>query len=236
MRALLIDDERLARNELRRLLQAHPEVDIVGEAAHAEEAQQAINALKPDLLFLDIQMPGRTGFDLLADLESVPTVIFTTAYDEYALQAFEVNALDYLLKPIEPERLTAALDKATRADTEPPIPSDSLTEEDRVFVKEGERCWFVRLGDVRLFESIGNYTRLHFDTEKPMVYRSLSALEARLDPKVFFRASRKHIVNMKRIASLEPWFNGKMIAKLEDGEQVEMSRRQAQAFRERMSL
>jgi two-component system LytT family response regulator len=237
-RALIIDDERLARNELRRLLKAHPAVTVVGEAANAGQARDAIAAHWPDLLFLDIQMPGETGFDLLASLDTAPAVIFTTAYDAYALRAFEVNALDYLLKPIEPDRLAAALEKIHEPPEEPPRSNDSplLTEEDRVFVKDGERMWFVRLGDVRLFESEGNYTRLYFGTEKPLVYRSLSYLEDRLDPRAFFRASRKHIITLRWVTGLDAWFNGGMIAHLEGGLEAELSRRQAQRFREVMSL
>lgn len=234
MNAVIVDDERLARRELRRLLQAHPEVTIVGEAANADEARAAVEALAPDLLFLDVQMPGKSGFDLLAELETVPDVIFTTAYDTYAIRAFDVSALDYLLKPIEPERLAAALDRLPARPAPPP--ADVLAADDRFFVKEGERCWFIRLGDVDLFESVGNYTRLHVGPDRPLVYRSLSALEARLDPKVFFRASRRHLLNVRRIAAVETWFNGGLRVRLADGRHVELSRRRAQAFREQMSL
>jgi two-component system LytT family response regulator len=236
MKALIIDDERLARNELRRLLRAHPEIAVVGEAANAGEAEAAVERLRPDLLFLDVQMPGRSGFDLLAALDPVPAVIFTTAYDQYALRAFEVSALDYLVKPIEPARLAAAVEKVRAHPPAAPSSGARLTADDRVFVKDGDRCWFVRLGDVRLFESEGNYTRLYFGREKPLVYRSLSYLEERLDPKTFFRANRKHILNLKRITSIDAWFGGGLRARLEDGTEIELSRRQAQKFRERMSL
>lgn len=236
MRTLLIDDERLARRELRRLLAQHPEVTIVGEAAHVAQAQAAIAEHRPDLLFLDVQMPGKTGFDLLAELDAPPAVIFTTAYDQYALQAFEVSALDYLLKPIDPARLAAALAKVTPPTEPPPTATDVLTSEDRVFVKDGQRYWFVRLSEVRLFESEGNYTRLYLPDGKPLVYRSLSTLEARLDPKAFFRASRKHLLNLRWVTGFDSWFNGGLLAHLDGAPDVELSRRQAQAFRERMSL
>jgi len=243
IRALLVDDERLARTELRRLLATHPTVTIVGEAANVHEAETLVLQLQPDLLLLDIQMPGATGFDLLTRLDVVPHVIFTTAYDHYALQAFDVNAIDYLLKPIEPERLQEALAKIEKhlasANNEtastPPQPT-ILSAENQIFVKEGERFWFVRLGSVRLFESEGNYTRLYFDKEKPLIYRSLAYLEERLDPAVFFRSSRKHIINLQYIDSLDAWFNGGMLIRLQGGRELEMSRRQAQKFRERMSL
>ncbi|QXD16902.1 LytTR family DNA-binding domain-containing protein [Rhodocaloribacter litoris] len=237
MNALIIDDERLARNELRRLLRAHPDVDVVGEAAEADAAEAAVARLRPDLLFLDVQMPGRSGFDLLEALDPVPAVIFTTAYDRYALRAFEVSALDYLLKPVEPERLATALEKVrTRLPVPGTAPADHLTAADRVFVKEGDHCWFVRLGDVRLFESEGNYTRLYFGNERPLIHRSLNALEARLDPKTFFRASRRHILNLTHVVTLTPWFNGGLLVRLDDGHEVEMSRRRARTFREIMEL
>lgn len=246
MRALIIDDERLARQELRRLLAAHPEVEVVGEAAHAEAARAALAAHAPDLLLLDVQMPGETGFDLLATLDAVPHVIFTTAYDAYALRAFEVSALDYLVKPIEPARLARALAKVARllaaeaeedAATHEGLPAEArLTADDRVFVKDGERYFFVRLGEVRLFTSEGNYTRLHFGRERPLVYHSLNYLKARLDPETFFRASRQHIINVRWIEALDPWFSGGMHVRLEGGLEVEMSRRRAQTFRTRRSL
>lgn len=168
MKALIIDDERLARLELRRLLAAHPEVEIAGEARSGTEALEIIADLAPDLIFLDIQMPGMTGFELLESLEDVPQVIFTTAYDRYAIRAFEVNALDYLLKPIAPERLAAALARVhPRAET---------ARLEQVFVREGECCWIVRLPEIFLLESEGNYVRLYFGNERPLIRRSLSAL------------------------------------------------------------
>ena len=192
MRAIIIDDERLARTELRKLLQDFPEVEVVDEAANADEGINKIDTLQPDLVFLDIQMPGKTGFDMLAELERAPHVIFTTAYDEYALKAFEVNALDYLLKPIEPKRLADAMQKLHIAETKENhvVPENFnqsiLTEVDQVFVKDGERCWFVKLSDIRLFESVGNYAKVFFGANKPLILKSLNALEERLDPKTFF--------------------------------------------------
>jgi two-component system LytT family response regulator len=192
MRAIIIDDERLARTELRKLLQDYPEVEVVDEAANADEGINKIDSLQPDLVFLDIQMPGKTGFDMLAELERAPHVIFTTAYDEYALKAFEVNALDYLLKPIEPKRLADAMQKLHVAETKENhiVPENFnqsiLTEADQVFVKDGERCWFVKLSDIRLFESVGNYAKVFFGGNKPLILKSLNALEERLDQKDFF--------------------------------------------------
>src|SRR3954462_5113268 len=149
-KAVIIDDERLARNELKKLLLDFPEIEVVGEAANAAEGLEKIENLSPDLIFLDIQMPGKTGFDMLTELDSAPHVIFTTAYDEYALKAFEVNALDYLMKPIEPKRLADALQKLQLAE-EKEVPGREgvgggvVAEKEQVFVKDGERCWFVKL-------------------------------------------------------------------------------------------
>lgn len=242
MKALLIDDERLARNELRRLLAAHKDIEIAGEAADVEEALEKIAALKPDLLFLDVQMPGADGFSLLERLEGgVPLVIFTTAYDEFAVKAFEFNALDYLLKPVDPSRLGAALEKlrlrgAPGADGDAAAPRTRLSLDDKVFVREGDQCWFVPVKNIRLLESEGNYTRVHFDDSKPQLFRSLTAMEERLDPKHFFRANRKQVINLAWVDGIEPWFSGGLLVRLKGGLKVELSRRQAQDFRERLSL
>ncbi|HEY1205448.1 MAG: LytTR family DNA-binding domain-containing protein [Bryobacteraceae bacterium] len=228
MTALIVDDERLARLELRRLLAAHPEVEIVGEARGVEEALELIPKLAPDLIFLDIQMPGMTGFDLLERLEDVPQVIFTTAYDAYAIKAFEVNALDYLLKPIAPARLAAALAKVR--------PAPRLGRLERVFVRDGDRCWIVHLPDILLLESEGNYTRVWFGNERPLIRRSLNALEEDLDATMFFRASRKQMINLKWIEKVDIGVSGGLVATLRGGLTVEMSRRQSARFREIMSL
>lgn len=244
MKALLIDDERLARNELRRLLAVHEDIAIAGEATDVEDALAKVAQLKPDLLFLDVQMPGADGFSLLERLEPpLPAVIFTTAYDEFAVKAFEFNALDYLLKPVDPNRLIAALEKlrgrgAASASASPAeaVATHRLTLEDKVFVREGDRCWFVPVKNIRLLESEGNYTRVHFDDNKPQLFRSLTAMEERLDPKHFFRANRKQVINLAWVEGIEPWFSGGLLVRLKGAIKVELSRRQAQEFRERMSL
>jgi len=240
MKALLVDDERLARNELRRLLSVFKEIQIVGEASQAKQAREQMAALKPDLLFLDVQMPGETGIKFLESLEPpVPHVIFTTAYDEFAVKAFELNALDYLLKPVDPARLAAAVERLPgvrpAADAKEPRPG-YLEASDKVFVREGERCWFVEVGEIRLLESEGNYTRVHFGDAQPQLFRSLNAMEERLDPKFFFRANRRQIINIAWIAGIEPWFSSGLLVQLKGGAKVELSRRQAQEFRDRMSL
>jgi two-component system LytT family response regulator len=241
MRTLIADDERLARNELRRLLENHPGIEIIDEAANGEEAVEKINRLRPELVFLDIQMPGKTGFEVLENLEEGvnPDVIFTTAFDEFALKAFEFDAIDYLLKPIEPARLEQALKKLeedqSSVDDKMQV-NRIFGENDQVFVKDGNKYWFIRLNTVRLFESIGNYVRIYFDQNKPLLLRSLNALEERLDQNVFFRANRKHIINLRMIESIEPYFSGGILVKLKGGEKVEISRRQAVRFKELLSL
>lgn len=245
MKTLLVDDERLARAELRRLLDNFPKIEIIGEAANADEAIPLIEELQPDLLFLDIQMPGKNGFELLQSIEGkTPDVIFTTAYDEYAIKAFEFNALDYLLKPVELNRLSEAIHRVEEEHhhrSEPDKPSKEMAtkilgENDQVFVKDGEKCWFVKLGKIRLFESMGNYVRLYFDDQKPLVLKSLNALEDRLDPATFFRANRKHIINLQWIDKIEPWFSGGLLVTLRGGDKIEISRRQAIRFKDLLSL
>ena len=245
MRAIIIDDERLARKELNNLLKNYPEIEIVDQAVNADDALEKIKRLNPDLIFLDIQMPGKTGFELLEELDKVPKVIFTTAYDEFATRAFDVNALDYLLKPIQEERLkdtitkvlaveASALSERAREDTLEV--KQSLGVNDQVFVKDGERCWFISLKEIRLFESDGNYIKVYFNNFKPMIHKSLNALDEKLDGRSFFRASRKYIINLSWIETIETWFNGGLLVQLKGGEKVEVSRRQAARFKEKMSL
>lgn len=260
MRALIIEDSRLARQELKHLLAGFPSIELLGEAENAEQALELIPKLEPDLLFLDIQMPGKDGFELLEELEEAPAVIFTTAYDQYALKAFDYNALDYLQKPIQKDRLAAAIEKVTTkkvasnevasaalvphsSKSDGRIPADTtagsqalLSPTSQVFVKDGDNCWFVKLGDVRLFEIEGSYTRIHFSDHKPMIPKTLNQLETRLDPSVFFRANRQQIVNLSSIQNIEPWFSGGLKLTLSGGEEVEISRRQASKFKELTSL
>jgi two-component system LytT family response regulator len=228
MKALIVDDERIARQELRRLLAAHPGVEIAGEARSGQDALELIPKLGPDLVFLDIQMPGMTGFELLERLDDVPQVVFTTAYDEYAIRAFEVNALDYLLKPIAPARLAAALERVR--------PRTAPLRLEQVFVRDGERCWILPVADILLLESEGNYTRVYFGKERPLIPRSLAALEARLDPAMFFRAGRKHLLNLKWVERVDSGVAGNLVVTLRNGPTVAMSRRQSARLREALSL
>jgi len=228
MKAVIIDDERLARAELRRLLAAHPEIEIAGEACNGDEALVLIAQTSPDILLLDVQMPGLSGFDVLERLDDVPQVIFTTAYDAYAIRAFEVNALDYLMKPIAPARLATALSKVR--------PRSGPTRLERVFVRDGDRCWIVAPPDIFLLESEGNYTRVHFNGQRPLIRRSLNTLEAQLEPAVFFRANRKEILNLKWIDKVDLGVAGGLSVTLRGGRAVEMSRRQSGRLREILSL
>jgi len=235
VKVLIVDDERLARGEIRRLLGAHPELEIVGEARNADEALDQIARHAPDLLFLDVRMPGRDGFELLEQLDDAPAVIFTTAFDQYALRAFEVSALDYLVKPIAPERLAAAIAKAVaRPSTSPG--NQPLGRGQRIFVREGERCWFVSIEDIVLIESEGNYARLYFAAHRPLLPRSLNAIGDRLDPALFFRANRRQILNVEHIQAITPWPNDGYRVTLAGGLEVEMSRRQARLFQARTRL
>lgn len=243
-RTLIIDDERLAREELKLLLKDYIEIEIIDEARNGEEGIQKINELKPDLIFLDVNMPELSGFDMLKHLDEIPRVIFVTAYDEYALQAFEVNALDYVMKPVDPDRLKDAVQKintneddfVSSASTALTRKNRPLTVNDRVFIKDGEKCWFIELSKVRMLESEGNYVKVYFDVFKPLILRSLNSFEDRLDSEYFFRANRKFIINMQWISKVENWFNGGLQVELKEGEKVEISRRQAIRFKELMSL
>lgn len=237
MKALVVDDSRLARNELKRLLKDFEHIQVAGEAADAIEAKQFIEEHKPDLVFLDIQMPGKNGFELLEDLEEVPDVIFTTAYDEYAIKAFEYNALDYLQKPVQKDRLAGALNKVQeKKEKAATSEEDKMTENHQVFVKDGDRCWFVQLSNVRLFEVEGNYTKIYFEDNRPMIPRTLNYLESRLDPKTFFRANRQQVINLRWVERIEPWFSGSIRIYLKGGHEVDVSRRQTQRFKELMSF
>ncbi len=243
-RTIIIDDERLAREELKSLLKDYHEIEIIDEAKNGEEGIQKIKEHKPDLIFLDINMPGLNGFEMIKHLEEIPRVIFVTAYDEYALKAFEVSALDYILKPVDPERLKEGIQKLTSSEDDF-VSSQQLVitrkdrvlnTSDKVFIKDGEKCWFIELSKVRMLESDGNYVKVYFDNFRPLILRSLNSFEERLDPEFFFRANRKYIINLKWVSSIENWFNGGLQVELREGEKVEISRRQAIRFKEMMSL
>ncbi len=237
MKTILVDDERLARKELSTLLNDYDFIEVVDECANVDEALISIKKHQPDLIFLDIQMPEKTGFYLLEELENIPQVVFVTAFDEYAIKAFEVNATDYILKPVDPKRLDQIMNKLEgpkrKTETEQ---GSKLGYDDQIFIKDGDNCWFVKLSEIRLFESVGNYVKVYFGDNKPMLLRSLNKIEERLDEKEFFRVNRKHIVNMTWVEKVDSWFSGGLKLTLKNGEEIEVSRRQSQRFRENRSL
>lgn len=235
-KTIIIDDERLAREEVKRALSNYPEFEVLGEAANADEAIVLIEKERPDLIFLDIHMPEKTGFDLLEELTMVPEVVFTTAYDQYAVQAFEVNALDYLVKPLREERFSMTIEKIKAGFSKTEVKKDPLPMHYKIFIKDGEQCHFIPLTDIRLIQSMDNYARLFFNDEKAMIKRSLNLLGEKLDPSVFFRINRSQIINTHYIKEIHPHFNNKLQIVLTSGEQFEVSSRQSAKFKNWNSL
>ena len=268
MKVLIIEDSRLARLELKELLQAYPQLQLVGEAADVPTALKLVAAKQPDLLLLDIDLGGATAFDLLAELVFVPKIIFTTAFAEHALQAFNYPTVDYLLKPVTAERLALALAKLplpslanaaqattmqTSTDQGPADqnpgdqnpgeessasnpPERLLQADSNFFIKDGEDCYFLKISDVRWFEAIGNYSKVHLKSAAPMVYRTLASIEQRLVPGLFFRANRQQLVNLTAVVSIEPSVSGGLTLRLQCGTEVEVSRRQSAELRQQLSL
>ncbi len=238
MRTIIVDDERLAREELKSLLKEYVDIEIIGEYKNTIEAKEAIERDSPDLVFMDIQMPGETGLDLIEKIKNPPRTVFVTAYDEYAIKAFELNAYDYLMKPIDPERLREVHSRLSEENKTPESIENSnvLFSGDRVLIKDGEKVWFIKVDDIRYFESEGNYVKVHFEKFRPLILRSLNSLEERMDNKLFFRANRKYIVNLHQIVNIETWFNGGLQIELSCGTKVEISRRQTIKFKDKFSL
>jgi two-component system LytT family response regulator len=238
MRTIIVDDERLAREELKALLAEYPTVELIGEYKNTLEAKVAIENDAPDLVFMDIQMPGETGLELLEKLKNPPRTVFVTAYDEHAIKAFELNAYDYLMKPIDPDRLSEVFKRLTEENQTPAsvVNNDKLKSGNQVLIKDGEKVWFIKVDDIRYFESEGNYVKVHFDKFKPLILRSLNSLEERMDEKLFFRANRKFIVNLNHIVNIENWFSGGLQVELSCGTKIEISRRQTIRFKDQFSL
>lgn len=230
---LIVEDSRLARKELVELVKKIGAFDKIIEAQDAEEAKKILSEDLPDVLFLDIHLPGENGFELLESLDQIPQVIFTTAYDEYAIKSFDYNAIDYLLKPIKKDRLEKAIEKLELSEKEE---KKTATLDQQVFVRDGERCWFVKLKDIRMFESVGNYSKVYFDTQKPMIQKSLNYLEGVLDENIFFRVNRQQIINLNYVEKMDTWFNGKLKIILKSGEEIEVSRRQSHRIKSMFSL
>ncbi len=239
IKAVIVEDSRLARNELKELLKTYDNVELLGEAANVDEGIALIRTTRPNLLFLDINMPEKDGFELLEQLDDVPITVFTTAYDEYAIKSFEYNALDYLLKPINEKRFALAIEKVTtelekNSGLKASMPP--LNENSQIFIKDGEKCWLVKIGTISHFEIVGNYTRVFFENQKPMLYKSLNQVEEKLPQQSFFRANRQQIINTNFIENVVPWFNGKLKLTMKNGDEIEVSRRQSYLFKDRMSL
>lgn len=237
IKAVIVEDSRLARNELKELIKNHPEIEIIGEAENVDLGFELINATQPDLLFLDINMPEKDGFALLEMLDNVPITVFTTAFDEYAIKSFEYNALDYLLKPINPKRFAQAIEKVNANLTERAEKNNKkLTLNNQIFIRDGEKCWLVKISDIYLFEVDGNYTKVFFQNEKAIINKSLNQIEEKLPGEFFFRANRNQIMNVEYVSKIDPWFSGNLLAQLPKDLKVEISRRQASNFKEKLSL
>ncbi len=237
IRAVIVEDSRLARNELKELVKNYPEIEIIGEAENVDSGFELINKTQPDLLFLDINMPEKDGFELLEMLDNVPITVFTTAFDEYAIKSFEYNALDYLLKPINPKRFAQAIEKVNSNLVEKEEKNDKkLNLTSQIFIKDGEKCWLVKISDIYLFEVDGNYTKVFFNNEKAIINKSLNNIEEKLPLEFFFRANRNQIINIQYVKSIDPWFSGNLLVHLPKETKVEISRRQASNFKEKLSL
>lgn len=234
-KCLVVEDSRLARRELVQLLHELDSFESVKEAANGEEAIVLFEEFQPDVIFLDIHLPGMTGFDFLESINQIPKIVFTTAYDEYAIKSFDYNAIDYILKPIKKERLKKAISKLQlHEDLLKKNSSNNIVNQ--VFIREGEKCWFVKIDDIRLFESVGNYSRIYFEDKRPMIQRSLNYLEEKLDERIFFRINRQQIINLNFIDKIDTWFSGKLKIKLKTGEKLEVSRRRSNKIKQMFSL
>jgi two-component system LytT family response regulator len=249
IRTLVVDDEPLARERLTGLLSHEPDIDLVGQCRDGEEAITSIMDLSPDLVFLDVQMPQMNGFEVIEAVgnERMPLVIFVTAYDQHALRAFQVRALDYLLKPFDRERFTDALQRA-RKQIERDETGDlgrrllALVKDlrkdqpraERLVVKSGGRLFFLRADEIDWVEAAGNYVRLHVGTTSHLLRETMNAIEGRLDPEKFFRIHRSRIVNMERIQELQPWLNGEYAVLLRTGTRLTLSRGYREKLQDRL--
>jgi two-component system, LytTR family, response regulator len=237
-RVLIADDEPLARERLRMLLAGETWLQIVAECQNGTEAIEAIDRLYPDLVLLDVQMPGATGFEVIEAVrpDRMPLIVFVTAFDKYALRAFDVHALDYLLKPFDRERFGQSLARA-RQQLERPGNGDlerrllALVQDlraaprlERFVIKSGGRVFFVRADEIDWIEAAGNYVKLHVGRDAHLFRETMSTLESRLDPDTFFRIHRSHIVNIERVKELQPWFNGEYVVFLRSGTRLTLSR------------
>lgn len=232
LRTLIVDDEELARKVLRELLGAHAEIEIIAECRNGLEAVKAVAEHQPDLLFLDVQMPKLTGFDVLELIGSAVQVIFVTAYDEYAMKAFEVHAVDYLLKPVGKERLASALQRVRTRSAEKLLPAAELAVAarpagqfaERLVVKDGTRVTLIPVGKLEYAEAQDDYVALVSEGRKHLKQQTIASLEAALDPKLFVRIHRSYIVNLERVVRIEPYAKDSRIAILSSGVKLPVSR------------
>ena len=231
IRALIVDDERLSRRRLRRLLAAEPDIEVVAECAQSAEAASHLDSGRVDLLFLDVQMPQMDGFQLLGSLDGarLPAVVFVTAYDEYALKAFEVHALDYLLKPFDRPRFAKTLDHARRQiEYRRSAPTSgaaaAASARTHVAIKTNGKILFLRAEEVDWVEAADNYVRVHVGHDAHLVRETLNAMQTRLDPARFLRIHRSALVNVARIRELRPWFHGDYVVLLTNGRELTLSR------------
>ncbi|MFO1387605.1 LytR/AlgR family response regulator transcription factor [Cellvibrio sp.] len=237
MKAIVVEDSRLAREGLVRMLQDYSEIDIVGAADHPSTALDIITEHQPDIIFLDVHMPGESGFDLLEKLTYSPKVVFTTAYSEYAIRSFDYNTIDYLLKPISHERLKIAIDKLSlHTEGNQNQSKAPLDIQSRMFIKDGDKCHLVRLDTIRYFESCKNHVRIFFGKENAFVRKSLNSIEERLPKKYFFRANRQYVVNLNEVVNIEEAINDGYEITMSDGKVLEISRRNAVELKDLLSF
>ena len=236
MKVIVVEDSRLARDGLLRMLNGFPELDVVGSADHPESARTLIEEKHPDALFLDIHMPGESGFDLLEKLDYAPKVIFTTAYSEYAYRSFDYNPIDYLLKPISPERLAEAIQKLNVPEAPDSEPAEPFEINSKIFIKDGDDCHLVTLSTIRYFESCKNYVRVFFDDRNAFVKKALNTIEKRLPSRRFFRVSRQHIVNLYEIDAINENVGDGYELTMSDGKVLEVSRRNAAELKKLLSF
>ena len=237
MKVIVVEDTRVAREGLVRMLGAFPELTIVGQADHPDTALELIARTQPDVIFLDINMPGASGFDLLEKLNYGPRIIFTTAYSEYAIKSFDYNTIDYLLKPISPTRLTQAVRKLMVTPEElTPEQKPPLDMNSQIFIKDNDKCFLVTLESIRYIESCKNYVRIFFDDKSAFIKKSLNQVEERLPKRFFFRANRQFIVNLRSIAAIEEAIHEGYDITMNNGVKIEVSRRQAADLKELLSM
>ena len=232
IKSIIVEDSELAQIELVNLLKSNSQIEVIGIAENGSKAIQLINDLNPDLVFMDIHLPDMDGFEVLNEINVLPQIIFTTAYDEYAIKSFDFNTIDYLLKPIKASRLTKAIDKIKSTEKDKP----TLTIDNSIFIKDSDNYYIAQLKDIELFHTEGNYTKIFFHDKKPLLHKPLSKIEERLDSNLFFRINRQEIININHIKKVDKWFKGKLKLTLTNGLEVEVSDRQSVKLKQLLSF